>query len=398
MAIVRAVAVLTVVLLALPGCDPATAPTPAANSAPAATPLVPPPPPGSVPAPTPPPVNSAAAGTPTGTPSSQAPNVAPKLASASANIKDYFKLQSKQLSVQKEVHGVLSSIVDDASANRAAAPLKAKGAEWEKASIAATQMLVTKLSTEEQNLVMELLIEDPVMVELRNGSDAVLKEMVRLARSPQRPIVEANLRQIRDGVFAEVDWARGASSHAAQEQLGKRGTALLPETGNAASANATANNPKTELRGISAAVDAFLDAREASEPITEEFHEALDSVVDEPSAKRAAQQLPVIARRLVAQSDRANQLFAALTIEDRDTFQRRQLNNFGKGSSGSVKKKKPRPSYQQALAQAALGPHRDSLKDAIVETRDIFLGTVLTKKMRKEFVDLLGEAGEKLPE
>jgi hypothetical protein len=186
---------------AIIGCDQQTS----APSQPAPTVGPPPPPP-------PPPTDG------TVTPSTP-------LVPSGAGPAAFLAANKEVLAIMEQMQDRLAAAVDDATAQQVAQKLPGLTDRWEVAQKGATALFLT-LSDQQQREVMATA-QNEALAGGKPMKEDLLAAMQRLAASPQRPIVETALVDLRDTILAQHSiYATVVMRRKLAEKLGEAGSPL----------------------------------------------------------------------------------------------------------------------------------------------------------------------------
>jgi hypothetical protein len=150
-----------------------------------------------------------------------------KSAGMTASLKTVAFLDANRVVVklQDELKDTLLSVVDDATAEQAAARLPSQVDAWETAQKSATALFLT-LSDSEKNAVLGLSA-DEIVAKTKPGDENMMQIMRRLARSPQRPILSASLTKFRDSFLSQHSiYAPRLARERMAKELGSIGSPL----------------------------------------------------------------------------------------------------------------------------------------------------------------------------
>jgi hypothetical protein len=129
------------------------------------------------------------------------------------------------IGILQQMQALLTAAVDEATARDAAQKLPPLTRKWEGAQKGATALFLT-LSKDEQSAVMAQAQQE-MLAEGKPMKEDLLEAMQRLAASPERPIVEAALVDLRDTILAQHSiYATVVMRRRLAEKLGEAGSPL----------------------------------------------------------------------------------------------------------------------------------------------------------------------------
>jgi hypothetical protein len=143
---------------------------------------------------------------------------------------------------------------------------------------------------------------------------------------------------------------------------------------------------------------AFFAADAEVKKIEQAMHDVLAAVIDDETARKAAEELPKLTRRWEPAQKQATLLYLALSEEEKnaalDELQQKGLEKLKRGEI-------PKKPAAVLMIDLAKGPHRPILHDAIVQFRDTFLAqhSIYAPLLaREKMAEKMGAVGTPLPE